>query len=328
MKVAFQWVIKPAIRLHLQQQLPEITLAFPDNTADDTIIAIQQDAEVIVGVKLNPEILKSTDRLRLFINPGAGAQHLTKGAKALGDQLGFTVVNSHSNAYNTAQHTVTLTLALLNKIIPHHQWTKEGKWRTGDKEARSDLIRTKTVGLLGYGHIAQKVQAMLTPFECELIGFKRTADPTASIEIYTADQLHEFLERTDVLIHLLPQTPQTVDLIGANELKLLGAAGYVISMGRGPVINEEALYGALKTGGLAGAAIDVWYAYKPEPNAEDRKFPWHFPFNDLDNVLLSPHRGGKPFDDPRRWDDIIENIRIAQRGGSDFLNVVDLEMGY
>lgn len=328
MKVAFQWVVDPEIRIYLQQQLPDLTLAFPASKEDAAVVKVQKDAEVIVGFKLKPELMATANQLRLFINPGAGVQHLVKAAEKLGDRLNFVVVNSHSNAYNTAQHTATLTLTLLNKIIPHHQWTKEGKWRTSDKDACSDLIRNKTIGLLGYGHIAKKVQAMLTPFECQFIGYKRHQDPKATIDIYQPDQLSQFLERTDVLIHLLPQTTETVDLIGASELKSLGSSAYVISMGRGPVIHEESLYKALKNGGLAGAAIDVWYAYSPEPDADGRKFPWHFPFGALENVLLSPHRAGKPFDDKRRWDDIIENIRIAQQGRTDFLNVVDLVAGY
>lgn len=328
MKVAFQWVVDPEIRTYLQQQLPDLTLAFPETKEDADLIKAQQDAEVIVGFKLKPELITLANRLRLFINPGAGVQHLVKNALELGDQLNFVVVNSHSNAYNTAQHTVTLTLTLLNKIIPHHQWTKDGKWRTSDKDACSDLIRNKTIGLLGYGHVAKKVQAMLTPFECQFIGYKRHPDPNATIDMYLPDQLSDFLERTDVLVHLLPNTSETVDLIGAAELQKLGPTAYVISMGRGPVIQEEALYNALKNDELAGAAIDVWYSYSPEPDADGCKFPWNFPFGELDNVLLSPHRAGKPFDDRRRWDDIIENIRIAQQGRTDFLNVVDLKAGY
>ncbi len=328
MKVAFQWVINPEVRTYLKQQLPGITLAFPENKDEDTIIATQEGAEVIVGFKLKPKFLQSIDQLRLFINPGAGVQHLVKDAKLLEEKPKFVVVNSHSNAYNTAQHSVSLTLALMNKILLHHQWTKEGKWRTDDRDARSDLIRNKTIGLLGYGRIAKKVQAMLTPFECKFIGYKRNADPKAEIDIYLPNQLDAFLERTDVLIHLLPQTSTTVDLIDAAALKTLGKSAYVISVGRGPVINEEAFYKALASNEIAGAAIDVWYAYSPEPDGEGRKFPWHFPFGDLDNVVLSPHRAGKPFDDKRRWDDIIENIQIAQQGRTDFLNIVDLEQGY
>jgi len=328
MKVAFLWPVSQGTRAHLRQHLPGITLAFPKDSEDQSLIDIQQDAEVLVGFRLKPEIIQSPNKVRLFINPGAGIQQLPKDVEQLGDRFTFTVVNSHSNAYNTAQHTVTLTLALLNKIIQHHQWTKEGKWRTSDKHARSDLIRSKTIGLLGYGTIAQKVQAMLTPFECRFIGYKRRSDLQADIDIFLPDQLEAFLTQTDVLIHLLPQTDQTTGLIGMDELQTLGKTGYVISMGRGPVINEKALYTSLKSGEIAGAAIDVWYNYLPEPDEDGLKFPWNYPFGNLDNVLLSPHRGGKPFDDKRRWDDVIENIRIAASGGSDFLNVVDLEEGY
>ena len=79
---------------------------------------------------------------------------------------------------------------------------------------------------------------------------------------------------------------------------------------------------------IAGAGIDVWYDYRPEPDAEGRKYPYSFPFHELDNIVMSPHRCYSPFDSLERWDGVIENIKRADAGRRDYLNIVDLKRGY
>ena len=117
-------------------------------------------------------------------------------------------------------------------------------------------------------------------------------------------------------------------MIGANEINLLGEKGLLINAGRGEIVSEEALYNALKNKTIDSAAIDVWYDYDVEANEKGQKFPYQFPFYELDNILLSPHRAASPFDDLKRWDDVIENINKIAIGKNDFLNVVDLNEGY
>ena len=84
----------------------------------------------------------------------------------------------------------------------------------------------------------------------------------------------------------------------------------------------------MKSKSIAGAAIDVWYDYRPEQDETGRKYPYDHPFHELDNVVLSPHRGASPMDDLHRWNEVIENISRYSRGRTDFLNQVDLERGY
>ncbi|MHA2141954.1 MAG: NAD(P)-dependent oxidoreductase, partial [Candidatus Thorarchaeota archaeon] len=99
-------------------------------------------------------------------------------------------------------------------------------------------------------------------------------------------------------------------------------------MARGVVIDEEGMFRALKEKVIAAAAIDVWYDYKPEPDDAGKKYPFNYPFNELDNIVLSPHRGASPLDNLERWQEVVENIRRFASGRTDFLNIVDLERGY
>jgi len=241
--------------------------------------------------------------------------------------------NGHGNSYFVAQHAVALLLTLMNKTIPHHEWMCEGKWRTGDNDAISIPLRFKRVGFLGYGAINQKIHRFLSGFDIEFSILrkhwkKQTSPLPTKANKYEFSQLHEFLKDIEILIIGVPLTSVTRKLIKKKELELLGKEGLVINIARGDIIDEESLYISLKYKIITGAAIDVWYDYTPKSDEKGKKFPFHFPFHSLDNIVLSPHRGYSPFNDLLRWDEVIENIKRMAQGRNDFLNVVNLDEEY
>ncbi len=109
---------------------------------------------------------------------------------------------------------------------------------------------------------------------------------------------------------------------------MLGPESLLVTIARGDVIDEDGLFTALSEKMIAGAAIDVWYEYKPEPDEVGRMYPFHYPFHELDNVILSPHRGMSPFADLERWNEVVENIKRFGMGRTDLLNIVDLDREY
>jgi phosphoglycerate dehydrogenase-like enzyme len=224
-------------------------------------------------------------------------------------------------------------MALMNKIIPHHNWMCKGKWRTGDKDAASIPLRYKKVGLLGYGAINQKIHLFLSGFDIEFSILRRHWEkqklplPT-QVKRYQFSQLHNFLEEIEILIVGIPLTTLTNNLIAREELELLGSNSLIVNVSRGDIIDEESLYRALKDGIIHSAAIDVWYNYNPKKDKEGKKYPYNFPFYSLDNIILSPHRGYSPFNDLLRWNEVIENISRMAIGRRDFINVVNLEEEY
>jgi phosphoglycerate dehydrogenase-like enzyme len=281
----------------------------------------------------------------------------------------LALANNHGVSIATAQHAVALMLALTNQLVPHHQWMREGKFRLSDAAARSVPLRDDvTIGLLGYGAINQAVHRLLAPFGTRFTALKRSwqrSGPGLSPEsCFTPDNLIGFLETADILVIAVPHTPATDGWLGAAELARLGtAAGHrqrisrppmapsaagsgeaavgagrplgglplLVNVARGAVVDEAALYLALRDGVLAGAALDVWYDYHPAPDAQGRRFPWQdpveHPFHELPNVILSPHRAASPLDDLRRWDPIIENLRRLSSGAAPD-SIVDLAAGY
>ncbi|MGV9168892.1 MAG: NAD(P)-dependent oxidoreductase [Promethearchaeia archaeon] len=312
-----------------------MNLIFPGSSDEKDYIEYAPDVDIIVGWRPSENLLEHAQKLRLYINPGAGVQHLLVKFRSLDPSRDVTLVNGHGNSYFTAQHAVALLLALTNKVIPHHNWMTEGKWRTGDEQARSTPMRERHVGLLGYGAVNSKVHRFLSGFMLDFSVLKTSWEEEGNLPTpitrYTPPNLHEFLEAIDTLIIAVPLTDKTKGLIAEEQLKLLGEEGFLVNMSRGDIVDEDALYRALENDVIKGACIDVWYEYRPEPDEKDRKFPYdeeHHPFHNLENIVLSPHRGASPMNDLKRWDEVTENIRRFAEGNTDFLNMVDIERGY
>jgi len=311
----------------------DVNLVVPPDLEPETLLRLAPEADILLGWRPTPELLAAATRMRLYINPGAGIQHLIPMFRDLTRERQVTLVNGHGNSYFTAQHTVALLLALLNKVVLHHEWMLEGRWRMGDAEAASVPLRDLTVGLLGYGHVNKKVHLFLVGYDVAFAVLRREwperAEPMPTPVLrFTSDRLHDFLETVDVLIVSVPQTAQSVGMIGSSELDLLGPSGFLVNVGRGAVVDEQALFEALRDRRIAGAAIDVWYDYRPEPDDEGRRRPHRYPFHELDNVVLSPHRAASPLTDLGRWDEVIDNITRFTQGRTDFLNIVDLSREY
>lgn len=324
----------PALKKRLRERLGKfknLRLIFPKDTNEKTLLKYAPEVNAIVGWRPPEELLQKAVNLKLYINPGAGVKHLMKMFGELSKKRKVILVNGHGNSYFTAQHTAAMLLTLANKILPHHTWLSEGKWRLGDKHAKSIPLRKKIVGFLGYGHINKQVHRFLSGFELDFIALKRSWKKSEGSNLnkkYTTAKLDDFLKQTDILIIALPQTDKTKQMIKQKHLRLLGKDGLLVNAGRGDVVKEESLYKALKENHIAGAAIDVWYDYDPKPDRKGRKYPYHFPFHKLDNIVISPHRAASPFDDLDRWEDVIENLSRLAQGKRKFLNEVDVGEGY
>ena len=333
--VLFIWEVRDELQKYLQDGLKDVEnlhLIFLKDTTEENLLKYAPEAHIVIGWRPTREFLDKAINMRLFINPGVGIQHHIDTFRELTQSRDITLINGHGNTYFTAQHAVALLLAITNKIIPHHEWMKEGLWRRGDSYAKSTPVRDRKIGLLGYGAVNQKVHKFLAGFDVEFLVLKRTWNgdeefPTP-VKKFFSEELDEFLKETDMLMIAVPQTEKTIGMIGERELRLLGSDSFLVNISRGIVVDEEALYNALKENVIAGAGIDVWYEYQPEPDVDNRKYPTKFPFHELENVVLSPHRGASPMDDLKRWNEVIENITRFASGRHDFINVVQLDRAY
>ncbi|MHA1421249.1 MAG: NAD(P)-dependent oxidoreductase [Candidatus Thorarchaeota archaeon] len=329
------WDVREELQNYLRKGLENVenlNLIFLKDTSEENLLKHAPDAQIVIGWRPTREFLDTAQNMKLFINPGVGVQHHIETFRELTQTRDITLINGHGNTYFTAQHAVALLMAATNKVIPHHNWMTKGLWRRGDDYAKSVPLRARKIGLLGYGAVNQKVHKFLSGFDVEFLVLKRTWNedeefPTP-VKQFLPKNLDNFLKETDMLMIAVPQTEETIGMIGEKELKLLGPESFLVNVARGIVIDEEALYHALKDKVIAGAGIDVWYEYRPEPDVDNRKYPTKFPFHELDNVVLSPHRGASPMDDLQRWDEVIENVTKFAEGRKDFINVVKLDRAY
>ncbi|MHA1670312.1 MAG: NAD(P)-dependent oxidoreductase [Promethearchaeota archaeon] len=334
--VLFLSKIAQPIKEYLLTNLNKSTnlkLLFPSDISNNNTLSLVPNADVLIGWRPTKSILKKAVKLKLFINPGAGVTHLIELFREINQERDVKLINGHGNAYFVAQHAVALLLTFMNKTILHHQWMKQGKWRTGDKEAASIPLRFRKVGLLGYGAINKKIYAMLQGFTIEFSILRKNWDKQEEplitpVKKFHQNQINEFCTEIDILIIAIPHTSKTENLIGKEQLEILGKEGIIINIGRGEIINEKALYNALRDKKIKGAAIDVWYNYSPKEEKDGKKYPYNYPFHDLDNVILSPHRGYSPFSDLLRWDEVIENLSRLSENRNDFINQVNLTEEY
>jgi phosphoglycerate dehydrogenase-like enzyme len=181
-----------------------------------------------------------------------------------------------------------------------------------------------TVGIIGYGDIGRAIAERVRALGMTVLAVKRhpstsrTTDPLVA-ETYTPDRRLDMISRCDYVVVAAPLTPETRGMVGEAEFAVMKPTAVVMNVGRGPVINEEAMVAALSSGRIRGAALDV-FDHEPLPSGH--------PFYKLENVLLSPHCADHTPD----WLDNAMKFFIEQyerfRQGKPLLNVVDKKLGY
>ncbi len=331
-QVTFIFPVAEELRNYIDEKLVEkknLSLNYAKD--EEEIIRYAPDTDIMVGWRPKLEYLEAANRLKLFIQPGTGAESLVKRFEKFRRKDEVITTNTHRNAYNCAQHSVTLLMGIMSKMIIHHERMKLQE--SSQREPTTTLLKGKMVGLLGYGPINQFVHKFVSGFDVEFSILKRNWSPSdenlpnsvTPNEKYTTHQLREFLEAVDILMIALPLTKETENLIGKVELDKLGPDGYLVNVGRGKVMNEQALFNALKNRDIAGAGLDVWNA--TEIDGKRIRYAKNHPFHELDNVILSPHRANSG-GDITRWDPVLINIIKFADGQTDFENVIDIEKGY
>jgi phosphoglycerate dehydrogenase-like enzyme len=182
----------------------------------------------------------------------------------------------------------------------------------------------QTVGIVGYGDIGRAVANRVRPLGMAVLAVKRHVSPSHGADplikqMYSPDHRIEMLSRCDYVVAAAPLTPETRGMIAEPEFTAMKPTAVVINVGRGPVIQEEALVSALSHGRIKGAALDV-FDHEPLPAGH--------PFYKLENVLLSPHCADHTPD----WLDRAMQFFIAQferfQKSEPLMNVVDKKLGY
>ncbi len=217
-----------------------------------------------------------------------------------------------------AEKAVSLTLALLGNVINYHQQLKEGNWssRNSDKRVPWVSLQGLSVGLYGFGRIGQIIHGMLQGFGCDFYTIERGKECEG---VKTVKNLTNLVQMTDVIIIAAPLNIETEGVFTKQLLSRMKNK-YLINVGRGKIINEEALYSALKNNKLKGYAADVWFTY---PKGKEQMYPSNFPIHEFDNVVLSNHSGGYTTNTNNEVNEDIINTLIKLRD-EDYSDALDL----
>lgn len=311
--------------------LPDVELVTPPAFTPDALLEAVRDADALLGDQLTRPLLAAGTRLRLVQVPWTGVDRLDF---ELLRQFPVTVCNSHSNAVPVAEMAVSLMLAITKKIPLHDARLRQGNWmrpKRGEPDAHMPptLVSGCTAGFLGFGAIARQIAQCLTGFQMRFIATdaRAGAPPPAPLDaIYPPEDLYIVAAQSDLLFVTLPLTPATRGLVNAEVFAAMKPSAYCINTSRGEVIDEEALYTTLYTRTIAGAAIDTWFQY-PKADQPQVLPSSRFPFHELPNLVLSPHRAGFADGMLPHLQDVVTNLNRLATGES-LINQVDLDAGF
>lgn len=246
---------------------------FKTRLTEDQVIELlgAESVGLIAGLEsLNSRVLRSATALKVIARVGTGLDSVDLGEAA---KLGIKVLNT-PDAPTSAVAELTLghILGLLRNIAKSDRQIRDNKWQG----QMGSLLETKTVGVVGFGRIGQRVAKLVASFGAKVI----VSDPYTDTTEYENCALDELCQRVDVLTLHLPYVEKTHNLIGSRQFQLMKKGSFVINVSRGGLIDEIALLQALESEHIAGAALDCF-----------EQEPYFGPLSKLECVQMTAHMG-------------------------------------
>ena len=228
--------------------------------------------------RVTRDVIEVAERLKIIGRAGVGVDNIDV---KFATERGIVVVNAPGgNSVSAAEHTIGLILALVRRIPQADRSVKEGKWER--KRFVGVELRGKTLGVVGLGRVGYEVAKRMRCFEMNILAY----DPYVSEERARSVgaklvSLEEILRNSDIITIHVPKTKETEGMISYKEFEIMKDGVYIVNTARGGIVDERALYDAILSGKVAGAALDVYEREPPEDN----------PLLNLDNVVTTPHIG-------------------------------------
>lgn len=278
------------------------TVVYP-LTPPELIAERVKDADIVLCNKtqLNESNLKNAEKLKLITLFATGYNNIDT---EYTERAGITVCNAGS--YSTAavaQQTFGFILNRFSRIADYDRFVKRDGWL--ESETFSPFVyptaelEGKTLGLVGYGKIGRQVARIANAFDMRVLVYKRTPETDKSVEFVSLDEL---LEKSDVISVHCPLNEQSAHMFDAAAFEKCKQGAYFVNTARGGVVDEQALFDALESEKLSGAAVDVLTSEPMRPDCVLRK---------AKNIIFSPHVAWAPLETRKRLLGIVcENIRL------------------
>jgi len=219
--------------------------------------------------KVTRDVIEKAVNLKFIGRVGSGVDNIhMESAKA----KNITVVNApDGNSQAVAEHTIGLMIALLRHYPKAFTSMKEGMWLK--KELTGSELSGKTVGIVGFGHVGKRVEALVRAFGAKVLIFSKSSHTISLAELF---------KQSDIITVHCSLTPQTKGMITRELIATMKPSAYLINTSRGEIVDEGALFDALKNHSIAGAALDVFW---------EEPLPMDSHWRQLPRVILTPHIG-------------------------------------
>ena len=315
-----EWRPKPLVTEGLRKRWPEMRVVhLPDY---DQLPQELPDTDIFVGYSLRAKQLKDAKKLKWLHSTAAGVAQLAYPELR---HSGILVTNP-SGVFSVpmAEHTMGLLLALARNLPDSVRqqdkaiWSQQELW---DKPQHLAEVNGQVLLIVGYGSIGRELGKRAKAFAMRVWGVTRSgvADTADAEKVFPAARLREALPEADYVVLAAPETPQTKHLIGAQEIAKMKRGARLINVGRGSLVDEKELVGALEKGALGGAAIDV---------AETEPLPADSPLWGARNLLITPHTSALSDRLWQRQTALLVELLERWFDGREMFNRVDLERGY
>ena len=260
------------------------------------------DVEAVVTNDLEPALLDRAANLRWVHSLSSGVDRYPVDAL---EERGIALTNSAGvHAEQIAEQVLCYVLMFERGV---HQSVRQ-QARSVWERVEGGEVRGKTVGIVGVGEIGTRLAQLCSALGTTVLGTKRDTArvPDAVDEIFAADEYHEVLHRADYVALTCPLTEETRGLIGARELRVMRRDAVLVNVGRGEIVDEDALVEALQQRRIRGAGLDV---FETEPLPRDS------PLWDLSNVVITPHMAGSSPHKVDRWAELVGDNYEALTAG-------------
>jgi len=261
----------------------ELDVVVKTGLKEDQLIQVIPEYSALVvrsQTKATAAVIEAATKLKVIGRAGVGVDNVNVEAAT---KRGVIVMNTPGgNTISTAEHTFSLLMSLARKIPQAHASVKEGKW---DRKSFEGVeLYDKTLAILGMGRIGTEVARRAMAFGMRVLAYDPylSASRARSLQVELIESLDEILPRADFITVHMPATPETHHMLDAARLATTKKGVRIINCARGGLVEEAALFEALQSGQVGGAALDV---YEKEPPPAD------FPLRSLPNVVLTPHLG-------------------------------------
>jgi D-2-hydroxyacid dehydrogenase (NADP+) len=288
-----------------------------DAAAKKQLDELLADTEVIYGFRLPVDVIARAPKLKWFQTMSAGVDRFLDDKFRRSPVIMTSVSGIHATPIG--EFALELMLMFAKGAPLAFQQKQKRQW----KPYLPKVLRSKTVGIVGLGHIGREVARLAKAFGMRVLATRRSVRKSKRARyvdrLFPPNGLRQLLAESDFVVITLPLTRETYRIIGEAELRSMKSTAYLINVARGNLVDEEALVRALEEHRIAGAGLDV---FTKEPLPADSRL-WEFP-----NVIISPHiAGGMENYVEKATGVFCENMQ-RYLGGRRLINVVDKKRGY